>query len=216
MRSRNSLVHGLISGFTVLTVTDSRFTPFEVSNVGPVAGVPDHNPAEWALWVNRPLLGQWSWDLIRWIDFLDEQSRRVSMPGHGKRGVSRPYVLLGYGAMSLPALIAGALDPRVSGVCCEDCLVSYVGLDAKPWSGHPMGLLAPNILELADVGHIAALLAPRPFVLTSAVEPDGGPATVARIQGAFDFTRRVYGLLGVADRMKLGDRADLLIFAAKA
>ncbi len=71
-----------------------------------------------------------------------------------------------------------------------------------------MGLLAPNILELGDISHFAALLAPRPFVLTSAVEPDGQPSTPERIRGAFEFTERIYRLLGAADRLALGTRVD--------
>jgi hypothetical protein len=208
-------------GFATLTVTDSRVTPLEVTNVDPVAGLADHNPAEWGLWINRPLLGQWTWDLIRWLDFLDERPRiraRIS----GERGdsdiwkPSRPYVLVGFGSMSLPAILAGGLDPRVYGVACERCLVSYVTRERKPWSGHPMGLVAPNILELGDVSHLASLLAPRPFVLTSAIEPDGDPADCARIRAAFDFTRRIYELMGAAEQLKLGEPADPTIFAGKS
>ena len=42
------------AGFATLHVTDARITPREVSNVAPVAGVDDHNPAEWASgWAGR-------------------------------------------------------------------------------------------------------------------------------------------------------------------
>ena len=164
----------LDQGFATLTVTDSRFTPLEAKNIPPVAGVVDHTAAEWGLWVNRPLLGQWTWDLVRWLDFLEEQARTGAGSGRESWKPARPYVLFGIGSMSLPCAPRGALDIRVDGVACEACLVSYVCREGKAWSGHPMGLLAPGILELADVGHLAALLAPRPFVLTSAVEPDGG------------------------------------------
>ena len=119
-----------------------------MANIAPVAGVADHNPAEWGLWVSRPLLGQWTWDLIRWLDFLDEQiepRRRIEAGESWKP--ARPYVLIGLGAMSLPALLAGGLDARVAGVSCDGCLVSFVGRDARPWSGVPMGLLAPGILD---------------------------------------------------------------------
>jgi hypothetical protein len=114
--------------------------------------------------------------------------------------------------MGVPALLAGGLDQRVAGLVCERCLVSYVGLKGKPWSGHPMGLMAPNILELGDIGHFAALIAPRPFVLTSAVEPDGERATSARIREAFEYTERIYRLLGALDRLALGTRGDIRLF----
>jgi dienelactone hydrolase len=204
------------SGFAALEVTDSRFTPLEVTNVAPVAGVADHNPAEWGLWVNRPLLGQWTWDLIRWLDFLDEQARAVGDRGQEAWTPARPYVLFGFGAMSLPALLAAALDVRVDGVVCEACLVSFVARAGKPWSGHPMGLLAPDILDVGDVGHLAALVAPRPFVLTSAIEPDGEPAEPARIRAAFEFTQSIYRLVGATDRVKIGEFADLRIVAEKS
>jgi dienelactone hydrolase len=206
----------LESGFATLAVTDSRFTPLEVTNVGPVAGVADHNPAEWGLWVNRPLLGQWTWDLIRWVDFLDEQARIAGSSGGEAWMPARPYVVFGLGAMCLPAILAGGLDGRVDGVACEDCLVSFVGREGKRWCGHPMGLLAPNILNLGDVGHVAALLAPRPFVLAGAIEPDGEPATASRIRAAFEFTKQIYRLLGAIDRVKVGEGSDLRIFTGKS
>ena len=202
-------------GFATLTVSDSRFTPPEAKNIPSVAGVADHNPAEWGLWVNRPLLGQWTWDLLRWLDFLQEQARDGAASGRGSWKPARPYVLFGYGSMSLPVLLAGALDPRADGVACESCLVSYVCREGKTWSGHPMGVLAPGILEVGDVGHLAALLAPRPFMLTTAVEPDGEPAAAGRIRAAFDFTQRIYRLLGQPNRLRIAERADLTIFTEK-
>src|SRR6516165_329907 len=165
-----------------------------MARTAPVAGVSDHNPAEWGLWLNRPLLGQWTWDLIRWLDFLDERSALPADRGGETWKPERPYVLIGVGAMSLPVLLAGGLDARVAGVSCDGILVSYVGRDARPWTGVPMGLLAPGILELADVGQLAAFLAPRPLVLSRAIEPTGGPASPERIRSAFEFTRLVYRL----------------------
>ena len=184
------------AGFAVLNVSDARLIPKELARTGHVAGVPDHNPAEWGLWVNRPLLGQWTWDVIRWLDFLDVQSAILRAVGNDAWKPARPYVVIGLGAMSIPAMLAGGLDRRVAGVSCEGALVSYVGREARPWAGVPMGLLAPGILEVGDVGQLAALLAPRPFVLRGATEPDGGQASPERIRSAFEFTRRIYNLVG--------------------
>ncbi len=200
--------------FATLNVTDARITPREVSNVAPVAGVADHNPAEWALWLGRPLLGQWTWDVIRWLDFLDEQSMIRRTQDLGSWKPARPYFVIGRGSMSLPALLAGGLDSRVAGVSCDGCLVSFVGRGALAWSGVPMGLLAPGMLNMADIGQLAALVAPRPLVLPAAIEPEGGLATLERIRSAFDFTRRIYELVGAIDRLRLGKPGDLRALAS--
>jgi len=192
-----------------LMFADSRLTLPDANNVAPIAGVADHTVAEWALWVNRPLLGQWVWDIIRWLDFLDETPVDEAKKAAFRPPPLRPYVLIGIGAMSLPALLAAALDPRVAGVSCAGCLVSFVGHGEKPWSGVPMGLLAPNILDVGDVGHLAALVAPRPLVISSAVEPEGGLASQDRIHREFAFTRSVYELMGASERLSLSPLGDL-------
>jgi dienelactone hydrolase len=203
------------SGFATLHITDARLTPSVSASAPAVAGVADHTAAEWGLWINRPLLGQWAWDIIRWLDLLDERRAGSVRSGVGEKP-NRPYALIGVGAMSLPALLAAALDPRVAGVSCKGCLVSLVARSGKPWSGVPMGLIVPNMLDLGDIGHLAALLAPRPLVFSSAVEPEGGVATADRVVAAFAFCRAVYQLLGASDRLKLAAGADLRAMLPKA
>ena len=126
---------------------------------------------------------------------------------------ARPYFLIGRGSMSLPTLLTGGLDPRVAGVSCDGCLVSFVARGTLPWSGVPMGLLAPGMLDVADVGQLAALLAPRPLVVPAAIEPEGGPATIERMWSAFEFTRRIYGLVGASKRLRIGEPGDLRALA---
>ena len=92
----------------------------------------------------------------------------------------------------------------MAGVVCSDCLVSFVGQKAKPWKGVPMGLVAPDILDVGDVGHLAALVAPRPLVVSGGVEPEGETASSQRLSDAFAFTRGVYRLLGASARLTLG------------
>ena len=111
--------------------------------------------------------------------------------------------------MSLPALFATALDGRVSGVSCGGGLVSFVGETAKSWTGVPMGLIVPNILDVGDVGHLAALVAPRPLVFARAIETDRTPATRERTLSAFAFCGSIFQLMSAADRLKLSEPADL-------
>jgi dienelactone hydrolase len=197
------------AGFARLLLTEPRGTGRDMSDLAPVAGVADHTPAEWGLWVGRPLLGQWVWDVIRWLDFLDElRTSNAAISGSEAKKAVRPYILVGAGPMGLPALIAAALDPRVSGVACSEILVSFVGHSTKPWSGVPMALCAPNILDLGDVAQLAALVAPRALAITSAIEPEGGTARPDRLRQSFAFTRSIYDLLGASDRFHLGRPFD--------
>jgi hypothetical protein len=185
----------------------------DLPKLDPIGGVPDHTVAEWGLWVGRPLLGQWVFDIIRWLDVLDEARGESARDAPGGVAAARPFALIGLGAMSLPALIAAGLDARVSGVSCSRGLVSFVGRNEKPWAGVPMGLLAPNILDVGDVSHLAALAAPRPLAFTDAIETDGTAATTDRTESAFAFCRAIYGLTRGGDRLKLVppvDLADLL------
>jgi len=132
----------------------------------------------------------------------NNEATELAIPG-------RPYLVVGVGPMSLPAIIAAALDPRIAAVACTECLVSYVGGTEKPWRRLPMGLIAPNILELADVGQLAALAAPRPLAIGRCVEPDGELASAERVRGAFAYSDRVYRLLGAAEKLKILRKVEL-------
>ena len=132
------------------------------------------------------------WDIIRWLDFV----------------VDRPSVLVGTGAMGLPAILAAALDQRVAGVVCTECLVSYVATTTRSWKGVPMGLIAPNILDVGDVAQLAGLVAPRPLVIAQGVEPEGEIASKVRLRESFAFTQSVYSLLGVPGNLTLGVAID--------
>jgi hypothetical protein len=158
--------------------------------------------------VGRPLLGQWVYDIVCWLDCLDEIRQGRTTPGDDRSTPARPFVLIGVDAMSLPALLAAALDARVAAVSCSGGLVSFVGRTARPWSGVAMGLIAPNILDVGDVGHLAALVAPRPLVFARALEPEGGAANLDRAVEAFAFARAVYRLMGASERLTFSPPVD--------
>ena len=187
------------SGRGVITV-DLRATGRAKPESGTVHGLTDHNEAEWALWIGRPMLGQWVRDTVALID---------------ANGAIRSAVdLVGSGPFGLVALIAAGLRPgRVERVGLVGPLVSFVGLDATPWAKLPMGLIVPGLLETADVGHLAALIAPAKLVIAGGVEPSGEPVTPARLAEAFAFTRSVYTMLKAGDRLTLLNSTDLAGFS---
>ncbi len=175
----------------------------------------DHNVAEWGIWIGRPLLGQWVWDIIRTLDLLDDLARAKAPAQSERSGVGRPYFLVGRGTMSLPALIAAGLDARVAGVWCQGGLVSFVGETSRRWSGVAMGLIAPGILDMADISQLAALVAPRPLLYTEAVNPEGDASTDERTRDAFTACRSVYDLVHAHDRLGLVRPADTWAFLLK-
>src|SRR5262249_40923201 len=141
------LVTGLLdSGWKVLSV-DLRATGAGKPETGEVRGVADHNEAEWGLWIGRPLLGQWSWDASRWF-------RSMSVHGLPRGGTGLDAlpnrvgrnVIAGIGPMGVVAVLAAAFDARASGVAIAGGPVSFVG--EGPWAKLPMGIIAPNILEV--------------------------------------------------------------------
>ena len=82
---------------------------------------PDHNTAEHALWVGRPLLGQWVFDVLCLLDWLALQPtldrRRILVAGIGQAG--------------LVALVAAALlDSRVAGAMAIGTTAAYAPEEA--------------------------------------------------------------------------------------
>ena len=104
-----------------------------------VQGVIDHNPAEWALWIGRALLGQWTWDASRWIDaigLVDDSEPKGRGP-----------IVVTQGAFGLVGMLAAGFHPAASACAILGGLVSLVGEEPLPWKGIPLGLLAPDFLR---------------------------------------------------------------------
>ena len=112
-----------------------------------VGHAPDHNSAEWGLWIGRPLLGQWVYDVRRLLDALEAAG--------GAR--PRETALVGLGPGGLVALAAAATDPRVSRVAAVGAMASYVS--DEPYRGQRLGVIVPGLLR--DVGDVSHLAAPR-------------------------------------------------------
>ena len=162
-----------------------------------IAGAPDHNSTEHALWVGRPLLGQWVFDLLCLLDWLALQ------PGLDRRR----FAVVGLGQAGVVALCAGGLlDDRITSVAALDTLASYVTDQAYAADTH-MALLAPGILRLGDVPHLAALVAPRRLQIISGVTPAGKKLTGKDFTAAFAFTRKIYDLYKLGARLIVAEES---------
>jgi dienelactone hydrolase len=171
-----------------------------------IGGAPDHNSAEHALWIGRPLLGQWMVDVRAALDRLAGQPeidpRRLALVGLGQAGVV---------ALAASALLAES----VSSTAVLDAPLSWITGTAYA-SGTRMGLLAPGILKVGDIPHLAALAAPRRLVVAGGITAEGKKLDNAGLQKSLAFTRKAYGLLKaekmlkVSDTMKPAEVVDLL------
>ncbi|HVL14827.1 MAG TPA: SMP-30/gluconolactonase/LRE family protein, partial [Gemmata sp.] len=145
-----------------------------------VGRAPDHNSAEWGLWLGRPLLGQWVYDVRRLLDQLDRKGE-VTVVGEGPAG--------------LVALCAAATDTRISTVATVNSLTSFA--TDEPYTAQRLGTLAPGILrDVGDVGHIAALSAGKRVVIAGGVSPTGKALKPDELAAAYKPAADVFKLIG--------------------
>jgi pimeloyl-ACP methyl ester carboxylesterase len=184
------------AGWTLVTL-DLRATGALAVAQSRVGRAPDHHPAEWALWIGRPLLGQWVADVQRTLDALGKEN-----------GTLPPEVaVIGLGPAGLVAIAAGALEPRISRVAAIGSLASYV--TDVPYEKQWLGLMAPKILqEVGDVAHVAALVAPRPLIVAAPVTGGGETLGSEAATGAFSFTRRAYAVENAVGSLVVRPSAD--------
>lgn len=136
-------------GWNLITV-DLRATGIYSVKGDQIGRAPDHNSAEWAMWTGRPLLGQWTYDVVRVLDVLGDQ---------------KP-VVIGDGPAGLVALSVSALaGERTGGVVAMNTMASYI--THVPYENQRLGTLTPGILrDVGDVAHLAAIgRAPRTVIV---------------------------------------------------
>lgn len=175
-----------------LVTLDLRATGKHAWSSDAIGRAPDHNTAEWALWIGRPLFGQWALDIRRLLDaFETVDSAKPSR-----------VILIGDGPGGVVALGAAATDPRVSAVAAVGSLGSYV--TEEPYSGQRLGIMAPGILRaVGDVAHLAALTAPRRVVVAGGVSGAGKPFQLDALRKNYRPARTVWSLLGAEDSLTL-------------
>jgi dienelactone hydrolase len=177
-----------------VTGADLRTTGIFAPPGDTIARAPDHNSAEWGMWVGRPLLGQWIHDVRSVVRHL---MREIPREGPG-------ITLVGVGAGALVALGAAIFEKRIMRVVLVDPLVSFRG-DA-PVVGQRMGLFVPGLVRNAgDVPHLASLAAPARLMIAGGV--DGAGTAVGRegLGKLFAFTRGVYRMLEIDGHLDLVD-----------
>ncbi len=203
---KHPLANALIDKGWIVSAPDLRATGDTKPEGSAIAGAPDHHEAEHALWLGRPLLGQWVFDVQCLLDWLAIQ------PGLDKRRLA----VVGIGPAGLVAICAaGLLEDRVSAVAAVETPASYVTEIAYPAGTH-MALLAPGILRVGDVPHLAALAAPRRLVIAGGLSSQGKALGEKELKEAYGFTASIYkvhkaeGKMSVAAEMKMEEVARVL------
>lgn len=169
-----------------------------------VAGAADHNSAEHAVWLGRPLLGQWLLDVAGLLAWMQEY------PGYRKDRLA----IIGLGQASLVALCAGALSTSLAAVAAVDGPTTLLAPEAYP-AGTRMGLLAPSLLAAGDIPQLAALAAPRRLAILGGTDPRGRPLDAASLATTFAFTRDIYRRTGAPEALNLAASGDLVSWLGK-
>lgn len=157
-----------------------------------IGNAPDHNSAEWSLWIGRPLLGQWVGDVRR---SLDQITRDVSE-------LPPEVMLVGSGTAGPVALCAAALDERVTHAVTINSLASYV--TNEPYRNQRLGLMVPGILrEVGDIPHIAGLIAPRQVTIVGGVTGGGQTIHGDDLVKQFRVTQDIFAMQSVAKQFRV-------------
>ncbi len=169
------------AGWSIVNL-DLRATGSRAHAGDKIGRAPDHNTAEWSLWLGRPLLGQWVQDVRAALAVMAKE-----------QGWPKDVTLVGVGPAGVVALCAAALEPRITRVVTVGTLASY--LSEEPYVGQRLGIMAPGIVrDVGDVQHLAALIAPRRLVIAGGVTGGGKLLDASALQEQFQFTRRIYSL----------------------
>ncbi|NQV25191.1 MAG: acetylxylan esterase [Rhodopirellula sp.] len=161
-----------------------------------VARAPDHNTAEWSLFLGRPLLGQWVLDLRTAISTLKDNGY-----------ASDELTVMGTGPASIVALCAAALDDRIDHTVAVGSLATFVS--DTPFESQRLGILPSGILrDVGDVPHIAALIAPRKVTIIGGVNGAGISLNDSDLRKQFAPAGHVFKVSGSADHLAVFPNLD--------
>ena len=183
------------AGKSVVTI-DLRATGAYARAKDSVGSAPDHNSAEWALWIGRPLLGQWVDDVVSLLVALQPS-------GHPEHTID----IIGIGPAGLVALCAGALNTSVTKVAMVGTLSSYI--TEEPYRGQRLGIMAPGILrDIGDVADISAMVAPRRLVIAGGVTGGGRALDQTELTSAFSPAEAIWKLLRADKKLTVTTATD--------
>jgi len=177
------LVGALLANGRVILAIDCRGlgeTAKTVPSIEYGPGTPEYNLSNYGLFIGRPIMGQWVFDVRCAMDFLasraEVDAKQTSIAGRG-RG-------------ALAALLAAAYDERIRSVAMEEMLATWVFNEEFRDIG--LAYFIPRILTLADMPQLIACLAPRPVLIINPVDGRRRQISGDEAHGQNSFARSVY------------------------
>lgn len=141
--------------------------------------------------LGRSLAGMWTWDLMRLLDYI------ATLPWCDAGAVA----CCGFSGGGLQTLWLAALDDRVACAVISGYFHSY--RDALLRTNFCGCNFVPHLWQTAELGDIAALIAPRPLLVESGLrDPLNGARGTADTREQLEKTRAAYRLLGVPEHLR--------------
>jgi cephalosporin-C deacetylase-like acetyl esterase len=130
----------------------------------------------WAsLILGKPLVGQRVTDILACVRALDSfdatRGRRVALAALSQ--------------LTVPALFAAALEPRIETVYLAGGLVSFRSVLETDEYKHPTANFLPNLLRITDLPAVAGMAAPRRIILAGTVDGSGNRMQAAAVQSLY-------------------------------
>jgi hypothetical protein len=151
-----------------------------------------------AIPLGQTVTGMWTFDLIRLVDYVETRPEcnalRIGCAGLSGGG--------------LQTLWLTALDERVRCAVVSGYFYGYKDSLLRLANNCSCNYV-PHLWELADMGDIAALVAPRPLLIeTGTLDPLNGERGVANVAEQLAIARQAYTLLGASERLGHDRRVD--------
>lgn len=147
--------------------------------------------AHMAIPLGLAVAGLWTWDLMVLLDYVQQRPETQG----------QQIACIGLSGGGLQTLWLAALDERV------DCAVIsgyFYGVEDSllHLAGNCDCNYVPHLWETADMGDVAALIAPRPLLIEAARQDDlNGPRGIDNVVEQVAIAQRAYDLLGAPDRL---------------
>lgn len=139
----------------------------------------------WAsLILGKPLAGQRAGDILALVEAL----------GRHPLTAGRAIRVAASGRLTVPALFAASIEPRIERLFLSGGLVSFENLMATEVYQHPFANFVPGLLNHTDLPQLAASLAPRRLTLAGAVDAAGAPVGAAALETIYAEARRAGSL----------------------